>query len=79
MSSLDGDKHSLVNVPPDNPVTVIATNTKKNSGALLRPTNELNDELDLNPPTRWNITPYNQMESIKGMTKTMSIHRRKKV
>ena len=79
MSSLDGDKRSLANVPPDNPVTVIATNTKRNSGVLLRPNNDLNDELDLNPPTRWNITPYNQMESIKGMTKTMSIHRRKKV
>ena len=79
MSSLDEDKHSLANVPPDNPVTVKPTNTKNDSGAILAPCNELKDDSILNPQTRWNITPYNQMESIKGMTKTMSIHRRKKV
>ena len=52
--------------------------TRPNSnGRLLALPVTYNDHKD--PNLRAKLFPYSSMESLKGMTKTMSIHRRQKV
>ena len=75
MTLFDGDKESSnVLYSRDNVTTENLTKRTRVSVPLSKIDN---DHLVLKSPTR--PFSYNSMESVKGMTKTMSIHRRKKV
>ena len=56
---------------------VMAAKRPNSNGRLLALPVYYNDHNDLSPRAR--LFPYSSMESLKGMTKTMSIHRRQKV
>ena len=73
MTSFDGDNNSLND--SINPVT--SSRIKLRIKTSIPSFDKLRNDLVLKPQPRQ--IPYNQMESIKGMTKTMSIHRQKKV
>ena len=56
---------------------VMAAKRSNSNGRLLARPVCYNDHNDLSPQAK--LFPYSSMESLKGMTKTMSIHRRQKL
>ena len=72
MTLLHGEEDSIKSFN-----NVMAAKRINTHGRLLALPVRYNDHNDLNP--RAKLFPYSSMESLKGMTKTMSIHRRQKV